>query len=267
MKRNTPYKVVVAGYEDELDEVNRRIVGILNPPGEPPSIEPDDVLDEHLEAHHPDGALWEAHEYVTNAPGLLSDAGKYTRAVCEDIGASLFVIDPAAAGFSQNENDRALVRRFLEDFNEWAQATSCAVVVVAHPPKSGALYSGSTDWHNGARNVLVLRERSVLTKYGREDTSAQMVFEEIEGTRASKRLTEQDKKNGLALKYGIALESVKCNYGKQPERLWLRGFPLWEACTLHESENFMRAQRGVGPEAKEESTPYSGGVDDPDITL
>lgn len=77
----------------------------------------------------------------------------------EDLGVGLLVLDPIAAAFAGNENDRAEVRAFLTWLSGWAAKTGAAVLLVGHPPKGesrSAGYSGSTDWANGVRSVMTL---------------------------------------------------------------------------------------------------------------
>ena len=38
----------------------------------------------------------------------------------------------------------------------WADKHNCAVLILAHPPKSEAVYSGSTDWQGSARCMWTL---------------------------------------------------------------------------------------------------------------
>ena len=71
-------------------------------------------------------------------------------------GHRLAIVDPLAAAFASNENDRALVRAFCAAIDGEAEAAGCAVLLIAHPPKAAADYSGSTDWRNAVRSMLTL---------------------------------------------------------------------------------------------------------------
>ena len=104
-----------------------------------------------LWAQAPDGASWSAE---------LTPCGRKVRATCERLGARLLVVDSLAGAYAGNENARNLVRAFCANWDAWASASGCAVMLVSHPPKSpsgagaravDADYSGSTDWHNAAR--------------------------------------------------------------------------------------------------------------------
>ena len=75
----------------------------------------------------------------------------------ERAGARLVVLDPLAGAFAGNENDRAVVRAFSTWLSLWAERTGCAILILAHPPKTAAAFSGSTDWRNGAQSLLTLK--------------------------------------------------------------------------------------------------------------
>ena len=76
-------------------------------------------------------------------------------ATIERTGASLVVLDNVAHLFTGNENDRGQVTRFANLLNRLA-LRGVAVVLVAHPNKSGDSYSGSTAWLNAVRSHLTL---------------------------------------------------------------------------------------------------------------
>ena len=42
------------------------------------------------------------------------------------------------------------------DWDAWGRAKRCAVLLLAHPPKSGAGYAGSTDWEAATRSLWTL---------------------------------------------------------------------------------------------------------------
>ena len=74
----------------------------------------------------------------------------------EKVDAGLLVLDSAAAIYSANENDRAEVRGFLSALARRAYEGDRSVLLLAHPPKSGSDYSGSTDWLAGVRALWTL---------------------------------------------------------------------------------------------------------------
>lgn len=111
----------------------------------------------HYVNMRPSGGLWGAGQgaHTSTAGGWLP-GGYALRAYAERAGARLLIIDPLAAAFVANENDRALVRAFLSGLDQWAEDSGCAVLIISHPPKSGDPQSGSTDWRNGVQAVWEL---------------------------------------------------------------------------------------------------------------
>ena len=70
-------------------------------------------------------------------------------------------MDPSAAAYGSNENSRALVRAFVSDFDAWARDNNCAILILSHPPKWAADYSGSTDWEASVRSMWTLRKERI----------------------------------------------------------------------------------------------------------
>ena len=104
------------------------------------------------------GPLWAVGESHRSF-GELTPAGVSLRAACESLRVRLLIVDALSSAFAANENDRAAVRAFLSSWDRWARDTGCAVLLIAHPPKSEGQdnhYSGSTDWRAGVRSLLVL---------------------------------------------------------------------------------------------------------------
>ena len=100
------------------------------------------------------GPLWEAPRRMDR--GVLTSLAYRLMAAAENVDAALVILDSAAACYADNENDRAAVRSFLASFHNWAISHECAVLLLAHPPKSGASFSGSTDWQAGCRALWTL---------------------------------------------------------------------------------------------------------------
>ena len=71
-------------------------------------------------------------------------------------GARLVVLDTAADLFLGNENDRGQVRQFIGLLNRIAHKHNCAVLLNAHPSRSGMqsgnIDGGSTAWSNSVRS-------------------------------------------------------------------------------------------------------------------
>lgn len=73
---------------------------------------------------------------------------------------SLTVLDNAAHMFPGDENNRRHVAAFLSLLDGMAMGTGGAVVLLAHTPKSGAEFSGSTGWDAHVRQRLYLKHDS-----------------------------------------------------------------------------------------------------------
>lgn len=170
-----PAPSVLATWEDEPEEVARRLRGMLQTPGR--------VEDLGDRLHHVGlagrGPLWEpagGGSRHTSTLGELSGVGRWLRRYCERSGARLLVVDPLAAAYACNENDRGLVRQFMASWDGWAREARCTVLLLAHPSKADPAYSGSTDWQAAARAVWTLgldkdvKDRTLLkclkTSYG-----------------------------------------------------------------------------------------------------
>ena len=127
------------------------------------------VADErvHYVNLRPEGALWgpPVGTHVSTAAEMLQTGTRLLRDTAA-MSARLLVIDPLAAAYMSSENDRGLVRAFTTRLAEWAAQTACAVLIIAHPPKSRSgsrgkapalddLYSGSTDWPASMQSLWV----------------------------------------------------------------------------------------------------------------
>ena len=123
------------------------------------------------------------------------------------------MIDPTAGAYALNENDRALVRGFLSHWDLWARATGCSVLLISHPPKSDADYSGSTDWHAASRAVWTLG----VAETGTGEQSG-------EGRRAKRTPAPAPR-----------LRCVKSSYSRRPGEHWLAGYPAWRVVDAKEA--------------------------------
>ena len=231
-----PVDVVFASWEDEPDECQRRMHYMAGKPrfGFANSARTGERF--HWVDMRTRGPLWGPPEPKSGASthdrnrGALLPAGAKLRAYCEAVGARLLVIDPLAAAFANDENARALVRAFMADWDAWAQASGCTVLILAHPPKgSDSAYSGSTDWEGAAR---------FLISFGRE------------------RIGDKPSGGTDNRPWGMRLLLVKANYARAGRAAWLRlvgKADAWEQCVegqaaIDESE----------PPAPDESEPKSG---------
>ena len=146
--------VLIASWEDEADEVHRRLCSMAKVLR---WAAPDQIGDRlHFADLAGFGSLWGSDRKIT-------DVGTNLRVTAEEIEARLLIIDPRAAAYAGDENHRAQVRDFISDWDRWARENKCAVLLVDHLPKSSTTmvmgspsYAGSTDWHNASRCVWTL---------------------------------------------------------------------------------------------------------------
>lgn len=104
------------------------------------------------------GPVWGVDEgnLYNQRPHLL-DAGKIVREKCEEIGASLLILDSLGYAYGRNDSDNAGVADFMAAWDSWGRDHSCAVLLVHHPPKpqgDGATssgYRGAGSWDMHAR--------------------------------------------------------------------------------------------------------------------
>ena len=159
--------VVYAGWEDEYAEIERRLMAIHAVHGGRP-------LNDNLHTVYLGGrgALWGPSEGTSghiSTAGELKPVGGQLRALCEDVGARLLVLDPRAAAYGGEENTRALVRHFMADWDAWGQSAGCAILIVHHPPKAKDDNSpgGSADWLAAARAGWELKYEAKPTPKGK----------------------------------------------------------------------------------------------------
>lgn len=73
-----------------------------------------------------------------------------------DVGAAFVALDNVAHLFAGNENIRNEVAAFVSLLNRLAMQIDGSVLLIGHPNKAGAQYSGSTAWENQVRSRLFL---------------------------------------------------------------------------------------------------------------
>ena len=151
--------VVYAAWEDELEEVSRRMRRIKGKL-EWPNFEKIESRFSFVDLKKL-GPIWgpELGEHLSSRANLLHSGRELLR-ICEEKGARLLVLDPGAGAFGSNENDRAAVREFTGYMSGWGVENKCATLVISHPPKSGETYSGSTDWLGSVRSLWNLGLRT-----------------------------------------------------------------------------------------------------------
>ncbi len=101
------------------------------------------------------GHLWASTQH--NAVPGLTPAGETLRQAAKQHNAKLLVVDTLGVANGASEINRAQVGAFFADWAAWADAHDCAVLLIAHPPKTaGVAYSGSTGILGGVRAMWTI---------------------------------------------------------------------------------------------------------------
>ena len=256
-------RTLIVSYEDEQDEIRRRIrqMSIRPGPGAPPTGADLAEVGNGVAAFDARGAgvLWGPREgQHDRTAGALTPFGAQVLATAEAHGAGLLVLDPAAAAFGSDESSRNHVRVFLDHLDQWGSTHGCSVAVVMHPPKrqpgagpvvaavdDDSMWAGSGDWRGAARWGWTVG--LVPTGYEREPKG-----------------DERKPKPVLAL----ALASLKQSYGPDPAPIFLApaGYG-WTALTAEAAAHMAAAERGwtirTGEGASGEAQQRVGAAADP----
>ena len=228
-----PVNVAIATWEDESAEVARRVwdLGTAGPWGDagPDSTAAADLGKRlHVAELAGAGPLWAPRAGGSghvSTMGALTGKGRWLRRFCEEREARLLIVDPLAAAFALNENDRGLVRGFMADWDRWGRDTDCAVLLIGHPPKGkDSDWSGSTDWQAASRVVWTL---------GIEDTGTGEEILKNDGKPTGRREKAEAPR----------LACIKSSYGPLPDPVWLR---RWGAGWLAADERGAAAEAGGG---------------------
>ncbi len=187
LRIDSPANVVIATWEDDLDEFDRRLAAIGMHAATGGRIKFVDMAD--------NGPLWAPlRSGHVSSIASLTTAGEKLRKYAESVEARMLVIDPLAAAYAGDENVRGLVRAFLSSWDAWGRRNGCAVLFVGHTPKNVSRTSGSTDWRNAVRNLW-----SLEYKYPPKAGPSEMTEE----------------------KAVLILECEKRNYGPKPPVVYL----------------------------------------------
>jgi len=151
-----PGPVVFLSAEEPQDEIRRRLARIADRQG----FKCGDLKDLHF---------WFPSDFAdctfaTPGPGGVMQATPLFRQIEAKIGQlrpSLVTLDNVAAVFAGNQNDRVMVRTFVNLFRGMARATGAAVLLLDHPSLSGLNAGtgrgGNMDWRNSVRSALHLK--------------------------------------------------------------------------------------------------------------
>lgn len=142
--------------EDDKDELHRRLVSVANGYGLPMS----DVAAMRVLSLAGKDAVLGSFGKLDNLM-ILTQVAERIRIEIACVKPTLVVLDTLADLFGGNENDRAQARQFIGLLRGIAIDFDCAVVLLAHPSKSGMGEggdgtSGSTGWNNSVRSRLYL---------------------------------------------------------------------------------------------------------------
>lgn len=194
-------RVLIASWEDDGIEIGRRLLTAQKALGFMPYERVCQNVN-YIDMRGR-GPIWGVSENSHLATrGHLLPTGEQVLHGAKEQGARLLVLDPSAAAFGGNENDRASVREYMSYLDAWAYKNKCAVFILAHPPKGDAAYSGSTDWEGSARSMWSLKKLTETKK--QEDTKVIVPVMDASG-------------NEL---YKLSVE--KSNYTKQPNPVTLK---------------------------------------------
>ena len=206
--------VVYAAWEDDADEIRRRLKLQIKPKLK--WVELDPIADRFtfidMKGH---GPIWgpEFQSHIQTRANMLTPGHQLTR-ICEDKGASLLILDPGAGAFGGNENDRAAVREYTAFLNHWGNEHNCATLILAHPPKSGDSYSGSTDWLGSVRSMWEIGLRPDTEKKGTKTTDT-----EKKGTKT----TDTEKEDTKTIEYRYySIQHTKSNYALEQSERFMR---------------------------------------------
>jgi RecA-family ATPase len=98
--------------------------------------------------------------YESDGMPVMTERFNDLSKAAKQFGAKLVLIDTAADTFGGNENDRAQVRQYIGNALTRAREIQGAVLVNAHPSRSGmssgTMDSGSTGWSNSSRSRWAL---------------------------------------------------------------------------------------------------------------
>ena len=144
-----PSAIVYATWEDSPDQIRGRLFW-LEQTGKVGNGNNFKIADMRARGH-----LWASTQH--NATPGLTPAGEALRLAAEQHNARLLVVDTLGVANGASEIDRAQVGAFFADWAAWADANDCAVLLIAHPPKTaGVTYSGSTGILGGVRAMWTL---------------------------------------------------------------------------------------------------------------
>ena len=161
LKYTEPSPVVYASYEDNIDEINRRINYILGRFAFAKSRTHEILSNFHPVPMRQHGPIWapDLGKHIQTRSQATNTA-HHLKAICEKLKAKLLIIDPLSAGFYGDENSKAEAYAFINWWAAWAEDTQTAVLISAHLPKNTEArrsgYSGTAAWEGAVRSLFTL---------------------------------------------------------------------------------------------------------------
>ena len=188
-------RVLFVSWEDTERSMRRMLVNAAQ------ALElgaPQDLLGDRFEFIYAGklGPLWApaGHSGHTSTLSGLTQAGHWLLDEMERY--DVVILDPLAAVYASDENQRGLVRSFIGTLDEACQDRACTLLVLAHSSKEH-LVSGSTDWQNGVRCVLAVEEDVETDK------------------------DPADKRRNVVVSRALRLSVVKMNEARKPMPRWI----------------------------------------------
>ena len=149
--------VVIAHWEDEKEEVRRRISWIEG-------ADRSDDAERSMVARVKDrlryidlarfGPVWGRIGEGRYAQTGITPIGQWLREQCKQANAKLLILDPLINAYGADENANEDAAQFMADWGGWAREENCSVLLCHHPSKTDAEdhgFRGASAWSAEAR--------------------------------------------------------------------------------------------------------------------
>lgn len=240
-----PSPVVYVSYEDNIDEINRRINYIFGRFAFAESKKHEILSNFHPVPMRQHGPVWapDLGKHIQTR-SQATDAAHQLQNICEVRQAKLLIIDPLSAGFYGDENSKAEAYAFINWWAAWGEDTQTAVLISAHLPKSTDArrsgYSGAVAWEGAVRSLFTLDKFDLNENEEGE--------REKEKSPAGKGLVNKPRK------WYLAIKGIKGNYAPtaKEEIPVIRGDYGW---IEHTQETTLLAAQQAANNAYESNAP------------
>lgn len=240
-----PSPVVYASYEDNIDEINRRINYIFGRFAFAENKKHEILSNFHPVPMRQHGPVWapDLGKHIQTR-SQATDAAHQLQKICAARQAKLLIIDPLSAGFYGDENSKAEAYAFINWWAAWGEDTQTAVLISAHLPKSTDArrsgYSGAVAWEGAVRSLFTL-DRFDLNENEEGER-------EKEKSPAGKGLVNKPRK------WYLAIKGIKGNYAPttKEEIPVIRGDYGW---IEHTQETTLLAAQQAANNAYESNAP------------